>query len=204
MKLKHPSNSTSKTLSATTSSQDARLLVRETLRISANLASAPRPALPPPPISAAADGNVATFGLVEEQFLNSSLRLICREEIDGRRWEYFADLDNSKQFRKNSIRAVSLHSRQAPGQELMAFIRSYVVPEGFPDCVTPSYVPYMTWRALKHFFGGAMGVFTTQTLLSSVGVSKTGQPRCCSYQLDSQGWCWSCWKDDFCTSGEKI
>ncbi|XP_071936020.1 protein root UVB sensitive 6-like [Coffea arabica] len=172
MKLKHPSNSTSKTLSATTSSQDARLLVRETLRISANLASAPRPALPPPPISAAADGNVATFGLVEEQFLNSSLRLICREEIDGRRWEYFADLDNSKQFRKNSIRAVSLHSRQAPGQELMAFIRSYVVPEGFPDCVTPSYVPYMTWRALKHFFGGAMGVFTTQTLLSSVGVSK--------------------------------
>lgn len=34
-------------------------------------------------------------------------------------------------------------------QELMAFIRSYVVPEGFPDSVTPSYVPYMTWRALK-------------------------------------------------------
>lgn len=31
----------------------------------------------------------------------------------------------------------------------MAFIRSYVVPEGFPDSVTPSYVPYMTWRALK-------------------------------------------------------
>ncbi|KAL0422195.1 UNVERIFIED_CONTAM: protein root UVB sensitive 6 [Sesamum latifolium] len=54
----------------------------------------------------------------------------------------------------------------------MAFIRSYVVPEGFPDSVTPSYVPYMTWRALKHFFGGAMGVFTTQTLLSSLGVSR--------------------------------
>lgn len=31
----------------------------------------------------------------------------------------------------------------------MAFIRSYVVPEGFPDSVIPSYVPYMTWRALK-------------------------------------------------------
>jgi hypothetical protein len=35
----------------------------------------------------------------------------------------------------------------------MAFIRSYVVPEGFPDSVTPSYVPYMTWRALKVFCG---------------------------------------------------
>lgn len=34
-------------------------------------------------------------------------------------------------------------------QEFMAFIRSYVVPEGFPNSVTPSYVPYMTWRALK-------------------------------------------------------
>lgn len=34
-------------------------------------------------------------------------------------------------------------------QDIMSFVRSYVVPEGFPDSVTPSYVPYMTWRALK-------------------------------------------------------
>lgn len=34
-------------------------------------------------------------------------------------------------------------------QDLMSFVRSYVVPEGFPDSVIPSYVPYMTWRALK-------------------------------------------------------
>jgi hypothetical protein len=42
-------------------------------------------------------------------------------------------------------------------QDLMSFVRSYVVPEGFPDSVIPSYVPYMTWRALKvvylTFFG---------------------------------------------------
>ncbi|KAL3538460.1 hypothetical protein ACH5RR_001826 [Cinchona calisaya] len=178
MKLKHPPNSTSKTLTPTTSSQDARLLVRETLRISANLASAPPVATPPTPIAAAVaerdrlPRDLPSFGLVEDQYLNSSLRLICREEIDGRRWEYFADVGNSKQFKKSSIRAVSLHSRQSPVDELMSFIRSYVVPEGFPDSVTPSYVPYMTWRALKHFFGGAMGVFTTQTLLSSVGISR--------------------------------
>lgn len=31
----------------------------------------------------------------------------------------------------------------------------------------------MTWFiALQHFFGGAMGVFTTQTLLNSVGVAR--------------------------------
>lgn len=34
-------------------------------------------------------------------------------------------------------------------QEVVSFIRSFVVPEGFPDSVTPSFVPYMSWRALK-------------------------------------------------------
>lgn len=118
----------------------------------------------------------ANLGLIDEQFVGSSLRLICCEEVDGRRWKYFTEngggRGGSKQFKNGSIRAVSLHSPQAPVEELMSFIRSYVVPEGFPDTVASSYVPYMTWRALKHFFGGAMGVFTTKTLLSSVGVSK--------------------------------
>lgn len=34
-------------------------------------------------------------------------------------------------------------------QEVGSFLRSYVVPEGFPGSVNESYVPYMTWRALK-------------------------------------------------------
>ncbi|XP_055807395.1 protein root UVB sensitive 6 [Solanum dulcamara] len=174
MKLKHPPTSSSQTLTATTSSHDAQLLVRETLRISADLASAP-PSLP----SVAAVPENVSFGVIDKQFVDSSLRLLCCEEIDGRRWKYFADDETVgseqlklKKKKKNAIRAISLHSPQAPAEEFMAFIRSYVVPEGFPDSVTPSYVPYMTWRALKHFFGGAMGVFTTQTLLNSVGVSK--------------------------------
>lgn len=109
---------------------------------------------------------------VEDQFIDSSLRLLCCEEIDGRRWKYVVDNGSSGRFKKGSIRSISLQSPQTPIDELMSFIRSYVVPEGFPDSVTPSYVPYMTWRALKHLFGGAMGVFTTQTLLNSVGVSR--------------------------------
>ncbi|XP_073022472.1 protein root UVB sensitive 6-like [Primulina eburnea] len=170
MKLKHPSSSASRTLTAS----ETRLLVRETLRISANLASAP-PQSPVPEKTLVHDSG---FGrVVEDQFVDSSLRMICSEEIDGRRWNYFAESsggrsNGAKKLKKNSIRAVSLHSPKAPVDELMAFIRSYVVPEGFPESVTPSYVPYMTWRALKHFFGGAMGVFTTQTLLSSLGVSR--------------------------------
>nr|XP_009781134.1 PREDICTED: UPF0420 protein C16orf58 homolog isoform X1 [Nicotiana sylvestris] len=171
MKLKHPPSSSSQTLTSTASSHDATLLVRETLRISADLASAP----PSPSVSAERRPEMASFGLNDRQFVDSSLRLLCCEEIDGRRWKYFADESvncGSQPLKKNAIRAVSLQSPQAPVEEFMGFIRSYVVPEGFPGSVTPSYVPYMTWRALKHFFGGAMGVFTTQTLLNSVGVSK--------------------------------
>ncbi|KAM0016352.1 putative Root UVB sensitive family [Helianthus debilis subsp. tardiflorus] len=173
MKLdRRTSTATSQTLTATTSSADARLLVRETLRISANLASSPSSVLPPSETVRSPDA--ASFGLIEEQFVDASLRLICYEEIDGRRFKYLAQKEGSK-LRKgsNSIRAVSLQSRRAPVDELVSFIRSYVVPDGFPDSVSPSYVPYMTWRALKHFFGGAMGVFTTQALLHSVGVSKS-------------------------------
>ncbi|XP_034891275.1 protein root UVB sensitive 6 [Populus alba] len=166
IKMKQSPNHTAQTLTtSTTSSQEARRLVRETLRISANLASSPSPPANPPTLSQSA--------LLEDEFLGSTLRLICCEEIDGRRWKYVAERDDSGLFKKNSIRAVGLQTPQAPVEELMGFIRSYVVPEGFPDSVIPSYVPYMTWRALKHFFGGAMGVFTTKTLLNSVGVSKS-------------------------------
>ncbi|KAE9445413.1 hypothetical protein C3L33_22689, partial [Rhododendron williamsianum] len=197
-----PMNLKPKSTTQTLPSNDAaRLLVRETLRISADLASSSSSAAAEPSSAASAVAEsaglrpsaAANLGLIDEQFVGSSLRLICCEEVDGRRWKYFTEngggRGGSKQFKNGSIRAVSLHSPQAPVEkslpnreddvkllimyeELMSFIRSYVVPEGFPDTVASSYVPYMTWRALKHFFGGAMGVFTTKTLLSSVGVSK--------------------------------
>ncbi|XP_010442453.1 PREDICTED: protein root UVB sensitive 6 isoform X1 [Camelina sativa] len=163
VKLKHHSPSPE---TITSSSFDSvRLLSRETLRISASLASPPDDDLPllSPPSP-------------DSQFLHSTLRLICCEEIDGRRFKYVAETDGSSGgFKKNSFRAISLHSPQTPFdvcQEVGSFLRSYVVPEGFPGSVNASYVPYMTWRALKHFFGGAMGVFTTQTLLNSVGASR--------------------------------
>ncbi|EEE55775.1 hypothetical protein OsJ_04341 [Oryza sativa Japonica Group] len=149
---------------------DARFAVREAVR--ATIASPPVEAPP------AAAGKAAEPAPAVEGFL-------CLEEVDGRRWSYVVDGGQGKGKGRGrgrsgaavpmgaSVRAVPLQSPLPPAEEVMAFIRSYVVPEGFPDSVTPSYVPYMTWRALKHFFGGAMGVFTTRTLLSSVGVSQS-------------------------------
>ncbi|KAA3484173.1 protein root UVB sensitive 6 [Gossypium australe] len=173
--MKQSPNSTSTSAAQTLTSQESRLLVRETLRISASLASNAGLSSSTGIHEGAAiplmDEN-RRMGLVGDEFRDSSLKLICCEEIDGRRWKYVAEKDSFGNFKNNSIRTVSLHTPQAPLDELMSFVRSYVVPEGFPESVTPSYVPYMTWRALKHFFGGAMGVFTTQTLLSSVGISR--------------------------------
>ncbi|KAI0507813.1 hypothetical protein KFK09_013941 [Dendrobium nobile] len=162
---------------ASAAPHEARVIVRDAMRTAA-LASYPS-LLPPPPPPVAADQVVAeqvrfggpaadTHATVEAQ-----PRVLCCEEIDGKRWNYVVEAEGPRMSRRgSSLKAVSLQSPGAPIDEIFAFIRSYVVPEGFPDSVTPSYVPYMTWRALKHFFGGAMGVFTTRTLLTSVGASK--------------------------------
>ncbi|XP_022721333.1 protein root UVB sensitive 6-like isoform X3 [Durio zibethinus] len=174
--MKQSPNTNANATAQSLTSQESCLLVRETLRISANLASNAGVSSNSSSVNDGAaiplmDEN-RRMGLMGEEFRESSLKLICCEKMDARRWKYVAEKDPFGNFKNNSIRALSLHTPQSPLDELMAFARSYVVPEGFPDSVIPSYVPYMTWRALKHFFGGAMGVFTTQTLLSSVGVSR--------------------------------
>ncbi|WOL18754.1 protein root UVB sensitive 6-like isoform X1 [Canna indica] len=162
---------------------EARGIVREALRVSAaaTLAS-PSPSLAPPQtyrIQAEVRFGPSIMGLALDASPAPAPapRVLCCEEIDGRRWSCVVDVvgGNNHWARRGSsaIRAVPMQNPLAPLEELMSFIRSYVVPEGFPDSVAPSYVPYMSWRALKYFFGGAMSVFTTGTLLSSVGVSKS-------------------------------
>ena len=115
------------------SSTDARALVRETLRISANLASSLEVVDPLPAETTTSRSSVASFpssslSAVElecririgggtvgvEDFVNPSSRLICCEEIDGRRWKYIAESDGNGGFKKNSFRALSLQSPQAP------------------------------------------------------------------------------------------
>ncbi|PKA57190.1 glutamate N-acetyltransferase / amino-acid N-acetyltransferase [Apostasia shenzhenica] len=165
-------------------SSEARVLVRDAMR-SATLASSPA-LLPPPHPSPPATGittdrQIAAaevrFGGPGADSLAASAaapRVLCCEQIDGKRWNYVVEPNGPRNSgRGDYLRTVSLQSPVAPIEELVSFIRSYVVPEGFPDSVTPSYVPYMSWRALKHFFGGAMGVFTTRTLLHSLGASKS-------------------------------
>ena len=49
---------------------------------------------------------------------------------------------------------------------------SFLVPSGYPDSVSPQYKEYMFWRGVQYFFGGALSLFTTRALLTSVGVKR--------------------------------
>lgn len=106
LNVKQSANSTT-TTTTTIASSAQDILVRETLRISANLASS-SPLLETTPVH-------PTTAAQE-----STLRFICCEEIDGRRWKYVAETDPSASataaagFKKNSFRALSLQTPQAP------------------------------------------------------------------------------------------
>lgn len=135
--LKQSPNPTT-TSQAIASSHDARVLVRETLRLSANLASPPAIATPPTIQTTSSvvlldesECRRRTIGdgvVGGEEFLGSSFRLICCEEMDGRRWKYVAESDGSGGFKKNSFRALSLHTPQAPLDVSNFFRQFYIIP----------------------------------------------------------------------------
>jgi hypothetical protein len=48
--------------------------------------------------------------------------------------------------------AQTLHGR------LQDLLKSYILPQGFPDSVAPQYASYMGWRGVQYAFGGAISV----------------------------------------------
>eukprot|EP00250_Pteridium_aquilinum_P007536 c17225_g1_i1 orf=666-2402(+) len=100
-------------------------------------------------------------------------QVLCVEVAGrGTQWKYFAAKQGSGKNASSIFQVVDSKSNQNPFSDLAAFVRSCIVPEGYPESVSSSYKPYMHWRALKYFFGGAMSVFTTRSLLHALGVSK--------------------------------
>ncbi len=80
---------------------------------------------------------------------------IQRGTDDGRAYEGFDMLEDCQ---TNEGRVINM-------------FKSYMLPQGFPDSVAPQYAPYMFWRGVQYFFGGAMSVFTTKSLLGALGVA---------------------------------
>lgn len=63
------------------------------------------------------------------------------------------------------------HTRTWRGKAIDRFLR-YFLPDGYPRSVGPDYVGYTRWRLAAFFFGGSVGVFSTQGLLLAVGVGR--------------------------------
>eukprot|EP00250_Pteridium_aquilinum_P024343 c2894_g1_i1 orf=227-2017(+) len=104
---------------------------------------------------------------------NQEEQFFCLEVAGrGAQWKY--TLKQQGKRAETVFDVIDMKHEHNPFNDLMAFVRSCVVPEGFPESVSPSYTPYMRWRALKYLFGGAMSVFTTRSLLQAVGVSHHG------------------------------
>lgn len=55
---------------------------------------------------------------------------------------------------------------------LVSRLKRWAFPVGYPDSVGPGFVEYTRWRLSAFFFGGAVGVFSTQGLLLAVGVGR--------------------------------
>lgn len=65
-----------------------------------------------------------------------------------------------------------MQDHETPWQAASRVCASFMVPQGFPASVSPQYTEYMAWRGMQYFFGGALSVYTTKALLSSVGLRK--------------------------------
>lgn len=79
-------------------------------------------------------------------------------------------LARSTKFQSNAA-SLQVDDPQTHQGRLLGLMRSYLLPQGFPDSVAPQYATYMGWRGVQYFFGGAMSVFTTKCLLTSLGVA---------------------------------
>ncbi|BBN19712.1 hypothetical protein MPTK1_8g12970 [Marchantia polymorpha subsp. ruderalis] len=97
---------------------------------------------------------------------------VCRESLRGVQWQYSSSDKGSLQPQWNRVGRAE--AKRDHLKEAIAFLRSHVVPEGYPASVSPAYTPYMQWRAVQYFFGGAMSVFTTRSLLHALGISRKG------------------------------
>lgn len=96
-------------------------------------------------------------------------QILCVEYTRGRKRVYkCADGDSAGSYSRTfDVEEEEMTHRR----RLDNIVADYLLPQGFPASVAPQYQKYMTWRGIQYFFGGAMSVFTTRSLLKSLGVA---------------------------------
>ncbi|MEW5299951.1 MAG: hypothetical protein WDW36_002919 [Sanguina aurantia] len=94
---------------------------------------------------------------------------LCVEMAAGRKRVYRSIEGTEQGQRWEGFDMVEGHHTAKEG--FRALVHSYLLPQGFPNSVAPEYATYMMWRGVQYFFGGAISVFTTQSLLGALGVT---------------------------------
>lgn len=70
--------------------------------------------------------------------------------------------------RSSSASFVVREERLGAHVHVLNALASFLLPAGFPDSVAPEYSRYMFWRGVQYFFGGALSVYTTRSLLGAL------------------------------------
>lgn len=114
-------------------------------------------------------GDMPEEGVSDKIKVSRTSHILCVEYTRGRKRVYrYADGDEAgSHSRIFDVEEEEMTHRR----RLDNMIADYLLPQGFPTSVAPQYQKYMTWRGIQYFFGGAMSVFTTRSLLKSLGVA---------------------------------
>lgn len=97
--------------------------------------------------------------------------IVCVEFTRGKRRVYRRRTDESTAGGAGPASFEITDDRVTHRHRVSDALASYLLPQGFPDSVAPQYATYMGWRGVQYFFGGAMSVFTTRSLLRALGVA---------------------------------
>lgn len=96
-------------------------------------------------------------------------RVLCTEYTRGAQRTYHSPPSSSEHQQASGFVITDEHVTHR--RRVREAFADYLLPQGFPDSVAPQYAKYMAWRGVQYFFGGAMSVFTTRSLLRAVGVA---------------------------------
>lgn len=111
--------------------------------------------------------------LCSEQFGSGAARG-CRAAPDGslqweawgRRWWGFSGAFTAKPGGRDGGRGVAPGTASPPFSRLLAVF----LPQGFPDSVSPDYLPYQLWDSVQAFASSLSGSLATHAVLLGIGV----------------------------------
>ncbi|XP_055993694.1 RUS family member 1 [Sorex fumeus] len=113
--------------------------------------------------------------LCSEQFCSGAARG-CRAANDGSlQWEAQQGPSSESGAVAEKARAPPARSRGLPGTlaPVLRGLQAVFLPRGFPDSVSPDYLPYQLWDSVQAFASSLCGSLATHAVLVGLGVGNS-------------------------------